>query len=74
MFEIEKGIPLPTEGRGRAKSELRLAIEKMEVGDSMIIPTDLRNRVPNIMHRLCFNYTARLVKDDKTKVRVWRVK
>ena len=37
MFEIEKGIPIPR-GKGRAKGQLRLAVEQMEVGDSIVVP------------------------------------
>lgn len=72
MFKVEKGVPLPVGGRGRSRGQLRLAIETMEVGDSMVIPVKLRDRVPNIMSRLKFGYTTRKV--DAQHCRIWRVK
>ena len=41
MFEIEKNVPIPKRGSDK-KGELRLTIEKMEVGDSIVVPDFLR--------------------------------
>lgn len=37
MIQIQKDVPL-TEKRKREKQELRIAIEQMQVGDSILVP------------------------------------
>ena len=74
--KIEKGIPIPAkEGRGRYKGELRLTMEQMEVGDSVVINTEhhaisLRAAIKRI-HK---GKTAVRICDDKNSWRVWRTK
>ena len=71
MFNIEKGIPLPTnDSRGRKKGQLRLTLESMEVGDSFIIQQKHRCQIPQISRLISIKCRTRMVGDDE--VRVWR--
>lgn len=57
MFEIEKGIPIPDgDGRGREKSPLRLTVEKMEVGDSVVVSNTHRQQLHAISNKLGIKY------------------
>jgi hypothetical protein len=72
MFNIEKGVPVPyLDPRGREKGELRLTMEKLEVGDSFIVTEKLRCQVPNIARLMKIGYKTRRVGEDA--VRVWRL-
>ena len=72
MFNIEKGVPVPyLDPRGREKGELRLTMEKLEVGDSFIVTEKLRSQVPNIARLMKIGYKTRRVGEDA--VRVWRL-
>jgi len=73
MFEIEKNIPIPT-GRGGRKKELRLTMEKMEVGDSILIGLKSRQQVHQIADAIGFKYATRTVCKERGEVRVWRTK
>ena len=73
--KIEKGIPIPAkEGRGRYKGELRLTMEKMEVGDSIVIEDKHRQQVHQIANTIGIGYTSRTISKTPKRVRVWRTK
>jgi len=75
MFEIEKGIPIPDgEGRGREKSPLRLAVEKMEVGDSVLVSNMHRQQLHAMSKRLGIKYKTRTICKESNTVRFWRTK
>ena len=75
MFEIEKGIPIPDgEGRGREKSPLRLAVEKMEVGDSVLVSNTHRQQLHAISNKLGIKYKTRTICKESNTVRFWRTK
>jgi len=74
MFEIEKNIPIPNT-RGGHKKELRLAMEKLEVGDSFLITeTRHRQQVHQIAQAIGIKYASRTVCKDSGHIRVWRTK
>lgn len=75
MFEIEKGIPIPDgEGRGREKSPLRLAVEKMEVGDSVVVSNTHRQQLHAMSNKLGIKYKTRTISKESGTVRFWRTK
>jgi hypothetical protein len=73
---IEKNIPIPNHSNalGRKKSALRLAMETMEVGDSVLSPRTMR-QTQGIMSRFRreteLRFAARAIDGQ---VRVWRTK
>ena len=74
VYEMEKNIPLPEyagNGKGRAKGELRLAVEKMEVGDSFLVVKNKRSPLPKMAQVLDIGLTTRKEGD---LYRVWRYK
>ena len=81
MYIIEKNIPLPkddNDGRSkRAKSELRLKLGKMQIGDS-ILCLDWQNeriRVDRVCGEIGIAYTTRKIDPrNYNHVRLWRVK
>jgi len=73
MFEIEKGIPIPTT-RGGKKKELRLVMEKMEVGDSVLVSNTHRQQVHQIAKAIGIKYASRTVCKESGQIRVWRTK
>ena len=73
--KIEKGIPIPAkEGRGRHKGELRLTMEQMEVGDSIVIEDKHRQQVHQVANAIGIGYTSRTISKEPKRVRVWRTK
>jgi hypothetical protein len=71
-YQIVKNIPLPEyAGRGRGKGELRLAVEKMEVGDSFLVEAHKRSPLPKMAQVLDIGLTTRKEGD---LYRVWRYK
>jgi|TARA_R110001583_G_scaffold177559_1_gene333167 hypothetical protein len=72
-YTIEKNIPLPNDGngRGRGKSELRLTLEKMEIGDSIVVPKKKRDQVATMTRALGTSYQSRRIGLDQ--YRVWRI-
>ena len=81
MYVIEHDIPLPCDGNDgrskRPKSDLRLALGKMKVGDS-ILCVDWQNeriRVDKICGEIGIAYTTRKIEPrNYNHVRLWRVK
>ena len=71
MFVIEKGITPPSTHRGRPKGQMRIALEKMEVGDSMLVPKANIEHARSLRFRLNIKIATRKV--DKTTYRLWRV-
>ena len=74
VYEMEKNIPLPEHagnGKGRAKGELRLAVEKMEIGDSFLVVKNKRSPLPKMAQVLDIGLTTRKEGD---LYRVWRYK
>jgi len=76
MFEIEKNIPIPCGvGKGRAKGALRIAMEQMEVGDSIVVSEkNSRQVIHQIASAIGIKYTTRTICKKENKVRVWRTK
>jgi hypothetical protein len=73
---IEKNVPMPKSegGRGRDKSPLRLAMEVMEVGDSLISPKtymQTQGIISGFRKRGERNFASRTVNGQ---LRVWRTK
>ena len=72
VYEMEKNIPLPEyAGRGRSKGELRLAVERMEIGDSFLVEAHKRSPLPKMAQVLNIGLTTRKEGD---LCRVWRYK
>ena len=72
VYEMEKNIPLPEyAGRGRSKGELRLAVERMEIGDSFLVEAHKRSPLPKMAQVLNIGLTTRKEGD---LYRVWRYK
>ena len=70
MFKIEKDVPLPTDRRGRKKGGLRIAMESMEVGDSLVVHGTLPSQLLQNAKIIGFKATTRATPDGG--VRVWR--
>jgi hypothetical protein len=75
MFTIEKNIPIPQDsGRGRDKSMLRLTVEKMEVGDSIVVKDVYRQQLHAMSKTLGIGYKTRTICKGSGKIRFWRTK
>lgn len=73
MFEIEKGIPLPENGVDK-KGKLRLTLEKMEVGDSIIVPNRYRQHAYAAARAANVKISVRITNRETQDLRVWRIK
>ena len=73
MFEIEKNIPIPKKGADK-KGELRLTLEKMEVGDSFVIPNYLRNVMWQAAKASGIKTQSKTINPETREMRVWRIK
>jgi hypothetical protein len=70
-YRIEKNVPLP-ESRGKAKSELRVVMESMEVGDSIVIPRTEIGRAEGVMNTVRAagkRFATRVINEG---IRIWR--
>ena len=76
MFEIEKGIPIPdARARGREKSRsCALLVEKMEVGDSVLVSNTHRQQLHAMSNTLGIKYKTRTICKESNTVRFWRTK
>ena len=79
MYKIEKNIPIP-EGstRGGDKGKLRLTMERMEVGDSIVITGKHRQQYHIIAKKIGIGYKSKTIMKSKDgrehdQVRLWRV-
>ena len=72
-MKIEKNIPIPAK-KGRPKTALTLALEKMEIGDSILISNIDRKKLYNQIYvqgkKLKFKFTCRV--DEDGNQRIWR--
>tara|TARA_B100000900_G_scaffold324482_1_gene284155 strand:- start:373 stop:594 length:222 start_codon:yes stop_codon:yes gene_type:complete len=71
MFEIEKNIPIPERGADK-KGELRLTLEKMEVGDSFVIPDSLRGNTYAAARAVKIKIAMKTIDLMTRDTRVWR--
>jgi hypothetical protein len=70
-YTIDKNIPMPNaNGRGREKSELRLTVELMEIGDSIVINTRERKTIHNMTRSVGIAYRCKAI--GSNQYRVWR--
>lgn len=71
MIEIEKGVPLPSDERGRAA---KYPWAEMEIGDSFFLKdgssSSISGAASNAGKRLGFKFSTREMDDG---VRVWRI-
>ena len=72
-YLIEKNIPIPTKPSkaGRKKGALRIALEAMEIGDSIVVDSTKLTVTRSTMYQL--NLKARTREASDTTTRVWRV-
>ena len=73
MFKIEKNIPIPKKGADK-KGELRLTLEKMEVGDSFVIPNYLRSVMWQAAKESGIKTQSKTITSETREMRVWRIK
>ena len=72
QYQIEKGVTMPEFKKvGRSKTPLRLALERMEVGDSIAIKRSHVPRAHSAATQIGIKITPRHLTDGTT--RVWRV-
>ena len=71
MFAIEKNIPIPERGADK-KGELRLTLEKMEVGDSIVVPNFLRNAAYSAAEKAKIKVAMQTINVETRDARVWR--
>tara|TARA_R100001480_G_scaffold9626_2_gene18007 strand:+ start:1099 stop:1320 length:222 start_codon:yes stop_codon:yes gene_type:complete len=71
MFEIEKNIPIPERGADK-KGELRLTLEKMEIGDSFVIPDSLRGNTYAAARAVKIKIAMKTIDLMTRDTRVWR--
>ena len=69
-IKIEKGIPLPSRGK-RQETDLYKAIASMGVGDSVVLPRSMSNRVGVWGKRMGFKFSQRTINFET--FRAWRV-
>lgn len=65
--EIEKNIPIPDRQIGLCK----YPFNKMDIGDSFVLPTKLRSSTSHRGRILGFKFLTRKIDDEN--VRVWRI-
>ena len=74
MFEIDKSIPIPRDGRGMT---VKYPFREMEVGDSFLISAELipktwvKNFCAATAHHRPKKFTMRKI--DENSYRVWRI-
>jgi hypothetical protein len=68
-IKIEKGVPLPERHRLHGISAI---MQKMEIGDSIVIPASSRSNMKAYANRHKIDITTRAINDKE--VRVWRIK
>lgn len=71
MIQIEKGIPFPTKPKGIP----RIVFEKMEVGDSFLVPADVplpsaRARAHEVGERIGRKFSCSKI---GCRLRCWRI-
>jgi hypothetical protein len=71
MFAVEKNIPIPKRGADK-KGELRLTLENMEVGDSIVVPNSLRNAAHSAAKKAKIKVAMRTINSETRDARVWR--
>jgi|TARA_R110000803_G_scaffold172169_1_gene235085 hypothetical protein len=71
MFAIEKNIPIPERGADK-KGELRLTLEKMEVGDSIVVPNFLRQVTYAAAKATKIKIAMKTINSETRDTRVWR--
>ena len=71
MLKIEKGVPLPKRGADQ-RGEIRLALEQMEVGDSVVIPTHMRQITHQAAKAAGVEIATRTINKETQDMRVWR--
>ena len=71
MFAVEKNIPIPKRGADK-KGELRLTLENMEVGDSIVVPNSLRNAARSAAKKAKIKVAMRTINSETRDARVWR--
>ena len=71
MFEIEKNVPIPERGADK-KGELRLTLEKMEIGDSFVIPDSLRGNTYAAARAVKIKIAMKTIDLMTRDTRVWR--
>mgnify|MGYP003624866453 FL=1 len=70
-YIIEKNIPLPpTNNRGREKSELWYAVEKMEIGDSIVISEKDHKQISQMTRNLKIASVGKRLNENQW--RIWR--
>jgi len=72
MYFIEKNIPISNFGTKKPKGPLRLTIEKMEIGDSILVFSSKRGTAYATAQAVGVKIKTRI--EDVDYVRIWRVK
>lgn len=70
VFKIEKDIPPP--GPRSSRTEVNEVIEKMEKGDSILVPVAYRTSASNYAKNKGIKLVSKIEGDAKTHVRIWR--
>ncbi len=75
MYEIEKGIEVPDDGRGRT---LKYPWKSLEIGDSFFVigvkRTSISGSINHAQKRYGLTLTSRIREENGVKgVRVWRI-
>jgi len=78
-IKIEKNVPIPEGGRARPKKPLRLALEKLEVGDSFVYETPeypAKDKIRNVIYHVHISSKKKFMTRSigGIKRRVWRIK
>jgi len=72
MYYIEKNIPLPSCNVTKPRGPLRLTLEKMEIGDSILINSSKRATAYATAKDAGIKIKTTIQEDDY--LRIWRVK
>lgn len=71
MFKIEKNVPIPKRGADK-KGELRLALEQMEIGDSMVVPNCMHQATHQAAKAAKIKIVTKTINKETLEMRVWR--
>lgn len=76
MFEIEDGVPVPPKGNIRPASPLRLVLQALRPGQSILVPAVGRpgmGAVSKMAWRVLGTGGYRCDRHDEQHVRIWRL-
>lgn len=72
-MNIETGIPIPRRSNGKLKSAETQAMEKMQPGESILVPAEKYHSISTMAHRR-FGTGGYALRTTPEGLRLWRLK